>query len=314
MSPSHFITYFPLVIDSLTYGIYSVLFFQSVQVLCSYRRPNYKFHLGCMILLFLLSTIHISLAYTWAFITDRAQTAIYEVFSLDNPLPVLYGPDDPAIVRRLGILIKFRGSLANCISDGIFVHRCYVLWGRKWQPVALPAFSYFCTIIGGILGLLPLSGTSERAVTALCMGTIFCTNVLAASLAAGRIWWISRRIARLMRGRNPRKKYMDLTAIILESGLIYPFTLVIIIGIFLSPATSTSSVLIGIAACYHIVAIAPTLIIVRIGMGVSTDDVDTSVTLSRGAAHQRGVLTTMDFQVRATREEFQEDFNGPKVV
>jgi hypothetical protein len=66
-----------------------------------------------MILLFLLSTIHIALAYTWAFITDRAQTGIYELFSLDNPLPVLYGPDDTAIVRRLGILIKIRYTLAK---------------------------------------------------------------------------------------------------------------------------------------------------------------------------------------------------------
>ncbi|KAJ7142734.1 hypothetical protein C8R44DRAFT_866039 [Mycena epipterygia] len=140
-----------------------------------------------MILLFLLSTIHISLAYTWAFITDRAQTGVYELFSLDNPLPVLYGPDDPAIVRRLGILIKIRYTLANTIADGIFVHRCYVIWGRNWRPVALPAFAYACTLIGGILGIIPLSGTSERVATAVCMATIFCTNVLAASLAAGKI-------------------------------------------------------------------------------------------------------------------------------
>lgn len=66
-----------------------------------------------MILLFLLSTIHIILAYTWAFITDRAQTGIYELFSLDNPLPVLYGPDDPAVVRRLGVLIKIRYTLSK---------------------------------------------------------------------------------------------------------------------------------------------------------------------------------------------------------
>jgi hypothetical protein len=67
-----------------------------------------------MILLFILSTIDIALAYnTWAFITDRAQTGIYELFSLDNPLPVLYGPDDPTIVRRFGILTKIRYTLAK---------------------------------------------------------------------------------------------------------------------------------------------------------------------------------------------------------
>ncbi|KAK7030226.1 hypothetical protein R3P38DRAFT_898932, partial [Favolaschia claudopus] len=96
MSPrSHFIQYFPLVIDSLTYGVYAVLFYQSVNVLVSRRRPHYRYHLACMSALFLLSTIHISLAYTWAFITDTADTAIYELFSLKNPLPTLYMPDDP---------------------------------------------------------------------------------------------------------------------------------------------------------------------------------------------------------------------------
>ncbi|KAJ7884195.1 hypothetical protein B0H14DRAFT_1403096 [Mycena olivaceomarginata] len=68
---SNFPQYFPLVVDSLVYGIYSVLFYQSVQVLLSRRTPNYKLHLGWMTTLFLLSTIHIALAYAWAFITDN---------------------------------------------------------------------------------------------------------------------------------------------------------------------------------------------------------------------------------------------------
>ncbi|KAJ7115269.1 hypothetical protein C8R44DRAFT_794363, partial [Mycena epipterygia] len=146
-----------------------------------------------------------------------------------------------------------------------------------------------------------------------CLATIFCTNVLAASLAAGRIWWISRQIAKLQGKKNPRKKYMELTAILLESGLIYPASLAILIGIFLSPVTPTASVLICTAPCYHIVAIAPTLIIVRVGLGVSTDDVDKTVTFSGGTANQ-GALTTMEFQVRTTREEFQESLSDPKFV
>ncbi|KAJ7124222.1 hypothetical protein C8R44DRAFT_875279 [Mycena epipterygia] len=295
--------------DSLTYGRspFSIGFNDVVESPQGSIRSSSS---SCMILLFLLSTIHISLAYTWAFITDRAQTGIYQVFSLSNPLPVLYDPDDPAIVRRLGLSSK----LGTACQNGIFVHRCYVIWGRKWRPVAVPAFSYLCTIIGGIVGLLPLSETSQLAATAVCMGTIFCTNVLATSLAAGRIWWISRRIARLVGAKKPRKKYMELMAILLESGLIYPITLVIIIGLFLLHATSKASVLTSVRACYHIVAIAPTLIIVRTGMGVSTGDVDTSVNLNEGAANQRGVLTTMEFQVQATREEFQQGFTDPKVV
>ncbi|KAJ7444485.1 hypothetical protein FB451DRAFT_1413166 [Mycena latifolia] len=268
-----------------------------------------------MIILFLLSTIHIALAYTWAFITDGGDAAIYELFSLKNPLPVLYGPDDPRSVHRIGVIIKVRYTLANMIADGILVYRCYVIWGFRWRAVAFPLFAYVCTIVGGIVGLLPLSGSSERAAVAVCVGTTFFTNVLAAGLAAGRIWWISRRAAHFL-GRNSRKKYMDLTAIILESGMIYPASLIITIGCFLSPTTPTVSVLICIGAVYHIVAIAPTLIIVRVGLGVSTDDVDKCVTItSSGATQSRAApntvrADTLELRVRPGITTEEEEVEG----
>ncbi|KAJ7800986.1 hypothetical protein B0H14DRAFT_1683535 [Mycena olivaceomarginata] len=92
---------------------------------------------------------------------------------------------------------------------------------------------------------------------------------------------MSRRIAILLGKRKAQSKYMDLTGIILESGLIYPATLIITIVVYLVPATPTVAVLSCIAAAYHLVGIAPTMIIVRVGLGVSTDDVEKSVTLSR---------------------------------
>ncbi|KAF7351542.1 Ras-GEF domain-containing protein [Mycena sanguinolenta] len=267
MSPtSHFIQYFPLVIDSLTYGIYSVLFHQAVNVLLSRRRPNYKIHLFWLTVLFLLSTIHIALAYSWAFITDTADTAIYEVFSLKNPLPVLYLPDEPISVHRIGLLIKLRYSLANAIADGVVIYRCYIIWGRKLRSIAFLLVAFVTTCIGGILGLLPLSGVSERAAMAVCIGTVFFTNALGTGLAAGRIWWITRRAANYLGGRS-RKRYSHLTAMTLESGMVYPTALAVTVIIYLIPPTPTVSVLICLAACYHLVGIAPTLIIVRVGLG-----------------------------------------------
>jgi hypothetical protein len=56
----------------------------------------------------------------------------------------------------------------------------------------------------------------------------------------------------------------------------------------------------------------PTLIIVRVRLGVSTDDVDKS-TLGE-TTDQRGALTTMEFQVQATREASQESLSDPNVV
>jgi len=202
-------------------------------VLHTRRSPNYKLHLGCIITLFVLSTIHITIAYAWASITDTADFAIYEVFTLQNPLPVLYAPGDPSVVRRLGFLIKLRWVLANTLADGFLIYRCYVIWGSNWRAVAFPLLSYACTIIGGFLSLLPLSGSSERAALVLAYGTTFFTNVMASLLAAGRIWWMSRRISILLGKRRAQSKYMDLTAIILESGLIYPATLIITIVVYL---------------------------------------------------------------------------------
>ncbi|KAJ7336773.1 hypothetical protein DFH08DRAFT_1017836, partial [Mycena albidolilacea] len=318
---SHFTQYFPLVLDSLTYGIYSVLFYQSVEVLLSRRRSNYKFHLACMIVLFFLSTLHIALAYAWAFITDTADTAIYELFSLKNPLPVLYATGDPESVHRIGILLKIRFSVAkvaSAVADAIIIYRCYLIWGFSWRAIAFLIAAWVLTIVGGVVGLLPLSGTSERAAMAVCIGTVFFTNVLGSGLAAGRIWWISRRAANYL-GRRSRKKYMDLTAILIESGLIYPTAFAITVIVFLIPSTPTSAVLICLAPCYHIVGIAPTLIIVRVGLGVSTDDVEKCVTISRRStlpsfAVQRGSNAAMELQVRVEEEEFQGTFEDPKAA
>jgi hypothetical protein len=93
--------------------VYSTLFFQSVHILLSRRRHKYKFYLICMITLFLLSTLHIALSWAWAFITDTADTAIYEVISLEDLPPDLYGLDDPYSLHWIATLIKVRYLMAK---------------------------------------------------------------------------------------------------------------------------------------------------------------------------------------------------------
>ncbi|KAF7364459.1 Rtt106 domain-containing protein [Mycena sanguinolenta] len=300
MPTSHFLQYFPLVVDTFAYGIYSALFVQSVQVLLKRRRIHYKLHLCGLTVLFLLSTIHVVAAYAWAFITDTATTAIYEVLSLRNPPPDLYGADDPMVVHYLARLLRARYAIAkqvnrifsvgdltdvspcSALADAILIWRCYAIWGNSWRAVAFPCVAYIINIGGFIVGALPLLGPSERTAIAVCIGTTFLTNVVASSLAAGRIWWISRRASFVM-SRTSRRTYAKLTAILIESGCIYPISIIVVLVLFVIPSTSTISVLISIAPVYHIVGISPTLIIVRVGLGVSTDDVDKTVSsVSRG--------------------------------
>ncbi|KAJ7190174.1 hypothetical protein GGX14DRAFT_408214 [Mycena pura] len=280
----------PQIIDSSIYAIYAVLFFQSVQSLLSRRCANYKFHLGCMIVLFLLSTIHVVIAWAWAFVTDTATTAVFEVFSLQYPAPVLYGPDDPVAVHTFALLIKVTYTIANIVADGILVYRCYVVWGHNWRVVAAPVFAFFCTITNTLTLLDPAVSRRNSGRPPLFrpirahFGGRLSGNDVPHERAFGvprRIWWICRRASYFL-NRSAHRKYSDLIAILLESGLIYPASLIVTIAVFLAPTTSIESVLVCIATVYHLVGIAPTLIIVRVGLGVSTDDVDKCVTLSRG--------------------------------
>ncbi|KAJ6560235.1 hypothetical protein B0H19DRAFT_111262 [Mycena capillaripes] len=308
MPTSHFLPYFPLVLDTFAYGIYSALFIQSAQILLSRRRPHQKLHLCGLTVLFLLSTIHIAAAYAWAFITDTATTGVYEIISLRNPPPDLYGPDDPVVVHHLARLLRARYAIANALADAILIWRCYIIWGKSWRAVAFPCVAYVVNIGGFIVGLLPLLGPSQRAAVSVCIGTTFLTNVVASSLAAGRIWWISRRTSSSILSQNSRRTYANITAILVESGCIYPISIIVVLIPSLLRAASTQSVLITIAPVYHIVGISPTLIIVRVGLGVSTDDVDKTITtVSSGPGehtnrHAAGPFSTLRFDLATTIE------------
>ncbi|KAJ7347538.1 hypothetical protein DFH08DRAFT_960854 [Mycena albidolilacea] len=234
---------------------------------------NYRLHRGRLTALFRLdlSTIHIALAYVWAFTTDTADTAIYELFSLENPLPVLYLPEDPISVHRIGFVLKFGYSLARglphwddsimtmicfqCDCRFYIIHRCYVIWDYKWRAVALLIVAYVFT----------------------------CT---------GRIWWISRTAASYL-GRRSRRKYLDLTTIMIGSALMYPAALALVIIVYLIPSILEVSMSICLAVCYHIFGVAPTLGEAGAGSGQHEFPV------------HRGHNTTMELRARGTGEQFE---------
>ncbi|KAJ7879254.1 hypothetical protein B0H14DRAFT_3773890 [Mycena olivaceomarginata] len=115
---------------------------------------------------------------------------------------------------------------------------------------------------------------------------------------------------RLLRDKSHlARTYANLTVILVESGCIYPISIIIILILFIVPSTSTISVLISIAPVYHIVGISPTLIIARVGLGVSTDDVDKTITSvscspndSERAHTRRLPISTLRFNYATTVE------------
>ncbi|KAJ7162312.1 hypothetical protein C8R46DRAFT_1104283, partial [Mycena filopes] len=140
----------------------------------------------------------------------------------------------------------------NLVADALLIYRCFVIWGTPWVTVA-PLLLLVATMILGYSLQLKLF-----FILSLTM------NLFVPALVAGRLWWIIRRI----RVDNvTRRKGRNAMAIILESGLIYSLFVSIHMGFFHFADPRDQIIY---AALSQVVGIVPTLIIVRVGLGVST--------------------------------------------
>ncbi|KIK63302.1 hypothetical protein GYMLUDRAFT_464025 [Collybiopsis luxurians FD-317 M1] len=84
---------------------------------------------------------------------------------------------------------------------------------------------------------------------------------------AGRIWWIGRVSERVLGNQTLRRKYNSAVALTLESGILYPITLIVSVAVTIHrPTTPTMYPFL-----VQVVGIAPTLIIVRTVLGISVE-------------------------------------------
>ncbi|KAJ7432403.1 hypothetical protein FB451DRAFT_1316923 [Mycena latifolia] len=182
----------------------------------------------------------------------------------------------------------------NVIADSLFTYRCFVVWGRNARIVALPIFMVVAT---GVLGYLCAyeddyvnAGTYIDFRVAFLMSV--STNFVLMALTAGRIWWIRRDASILGLSDSAFvQRYNTIIAIILESGAIYCIGVIIYV-IFVSvlnPGNFTPLIDIGRAAVPQIMNIAPTLIIVRVGLGYGVADTAAVSTLRARPGASTGV-------------------------
>ncbi|ESK88145.1 hypothetical protein Moror_5577 [Moniliophthora roreri MCA 2997] len=199
--------------------------------------------------------------------------------------------------------------LANIIADAILMWRCYIVWGGNIRVIILPTL--LCIANNGIvvaihytkgieldISLIVLyfhrGDKSFRMISAFLLMTAL-TNLLITFLIAGRIYVISRKAAKYV-GKNVNKMYWTVITIILESGLMYPLVLIIYASSVLTvfnlvnmPAWEVQNRMRFLAVLLQstlnqFVGIAPTLIIVRIGLGISVENVEQTVSAMRTAA------------------------------
>ncbi|KAJ7438208.1 hypothetical protein B0H11DRAFT_2293977 [Mycena galericulata] len=233
-------------IGTLFYGIYLVLFCICIYILL--HRPRDTGNtvlLVTAIALFTLSTIQT----IFNIILGAA-----DVDDIEIPYNQILLADSMIYVAN------------NIIADGLVIWRCYIIWNRNIYIVALPIILLVVTSIFGWDILLPLPPFFELSLA---------TNVLVTSLTAGRIWWICRQ-ARTHLKTDTQKRSVASISIIIESGVIYSASVLVylILGAIPSALVMQDPIVEMLA---QVVGIVPTLIIVRVSIGMSVQSIEGTV-------------------------------------
>ncbi|KAF7300335.1 hypothetical protein HMN09_00916800 [Mycena chlorophos] len=252
-----------LFVESVLYGMFCLLFALAMSVLLTKRKRNASGTrplLGVSITMFLLSTVHIA--------TDlkRAMQGFLFGENLTSVSSISYLLKDTVYI------------LQTIIGDGFMIYRVYLVWNGD-RRVVFPLLILLLTGFAvGIVSLDLFAGTKgdnvanpiylpnlHAWVVSFFSLTLF-TNAMSTLLIAGRIYTInlSAAAAGTIFGRGLGPAIM----IVVESGLIYTVALAILLGLYMNNSYATYILVDGEV---QIVGIVFTMIIVRVGMGLSSD-------------------------------------------
>lgn len=170
----------------------------------------------------------------------------------------------------------------NIVADGIIVYRCYIVWGSKKRIVILPCILLLATAVLGY----------TFRITIQLVALSLVTSIVATSLTAGRIMWISYQTKKHL-GKQFAERYNMAFQVVVESGLMYSISLIIFLVVYIDgpgrdggpsktypgqtqpintfPFFFPASYIMYVALA-QIMGIVSTLIIVRVGLGVSAGD------------------------------------------
>ncbi|KAJ8073793.1 hypothetical protein PM082_012071 [Marasmius tenuissimus] len=183
--------------------------------------------------------------------------------------------------------------LSNFVAHIILISRCFLVWGQRWRIIVIPAIlSVACNAAGlvtaatvehfrptGSYSMFSLRATGGTPLLITFIAVDLFINVLLTLMLAGRIFVITRTTREIL-GSNVRTMYHSLVVIIIESGMLYPITLIL-----LPALASTAGMNIVAFSLVQIVGITPTLVIVRVGLGNHVEDVQSCLETMRAASN-----------------------------
>ncbi|KAJ7060139.1 hypothetical protein C8F01DRAFT_208755 [Mycena amicta] len=255
-------TLIALFVESVLYGLFILLFALSMSVLFSKRKRSAggtKPLIFASITMFILATIHIGI--------DLRRAMDSFLFHINI-----------APVSTVGYLLKSTAyAMQTIVGDSFMLYRVYLVWNGDKRVVLPLAVCLMGGVAAGIGALQSFAATKHANgdpifltnlhnwIVSFFSLTLF-TNLTCTLLIAGRIWLINRSTAAnahvFGRGLGPA------IMIIVESGAIYSFALIILLALYVQESYAQYILL---DAETQIVGVVFSMIIVRVGMGLATD-------------------------------------------
>ncbi|KAG2134583.1 uncharacterized protein EDB93DRAFT_1092686 [Suillus bovinus] len=259
-----------LVCEALLYGVYCVLFIISVGILIKRHQVSNRAVWVANCLLFTTSTTHFALMFNHFYTT------------LGNAPFSDFGNETPALIGA-NLMI----SVVDVIGDLLLLYRCWLICGKNLYVIVLPLL----TALGGfgcilpvpslVLSIDPTSPVPPVKIVPLIIAGYalpLCTNIMVTGLIAGRLWYISRipivdehgniAILKIAAGGRPMMFIIESDALYMVTQLIF----VVLVAIR-NPAEGVLSL-----AGTQVYGIASTLIIIRVGLGISSEQTMLTIT------------------------------------
>jgi len=248
--------------EAVLYGCYTILFVVSIHLMLR-RSHNW----GCVdrpifiisILLYLSCSTHFALEF-YHFYDVLSTTGVKNFADETNELVGAY------------LLI----SLTDGIGEVPLIYRCWLLWSKNYWIIILPGLAAvvgLAYVVEALHLLSRIDPTSPMAPPSLVpLGVAgftlpLCANVMVTTLIAVRIWYLSPRRRRDSWGtRFPTDTGRPAIDIVVESGMIYLAVQLVFVVLFAirHPAQG----IVGVIAV-QIYGIAPSLIVIRVALGLS---------------------------------------------
>ncbi|KAF9458795.1 hypothetical protein BDZ94DRAFT_1325225 [Collybia nuda] len=268
-------------IQTLLYGAYSVLFILTYWVLVYKRHPGQPLNrvmLSISVIMFVFATMHIAVNFT------RIIKA-FVIFKNEPGGPASFFNQLSEFTQIFGSTIYVAQTL---VGDSVVLLRCYYVWGRRPIIIAFPCLLLLGSTVCGIGILYSFARVVPEAEIFVIelkqwivsfFSMTLATNIICTGLVAFRIWHINRQNVSF--SNNSLRPVMLL---VIESGAIYSATLLVLLILY---EVESWFQYVLLDAVSPIVGLVFSMVIVRIGLGITSASGETGKTLANSASQPR---------------------------